>query len=576
MIELKTFNLKLRSEVKEFQEGFRQESPAFLMWYLINFFNLSEQDARDAVCDEVDDKGIDGIWVDKLEPPEIYVFQAKFSPYDDKMQGDVDLREFMGATGWFDNPQRIKELALSKANKHLKAIIKSELIEELVARGAKVHRIFVTNKKVDPNGTEFLTAHKDELECHDIQNIYKKYCLCAEADPVNQETSISLTKPSSIEYNIGSSIKVKVFSIQAKELLKLGGIRNGSLFARNVRFSLGRTRVNKDISSTLQKKSLHEKFFLYHNGITIVCDKLGIDGNNLHLSNYSVVNGCQSMQTFYENIDVITDQIYVLTKIIELPSGSAVTIRDITIWTNNQNAISIRDLKANDPIQIRIQKEFEQQFSSQKVLYKRQEGDLNKGYVDIIGIDFAAQLIAAFYLGEPNITYTGDRLFIDRYNEIFSIHMNAPKIYLAYVIYRIIDENSDAIEFKQIRKYGLAKFSMLHMIGKLLKSDKQIGEQICADPSSYLSGPNLIILQGSIRKLFKLMVLDLDNFIRDQTQENDNFFDYKNFFKNASMIEKMSTIIVTSYKKSLVHHQEDSFSGIFEKVKANYMRDHLA
>jgi hypothetical protein len=34
-------------------------------------------------------------------------------------------------------------------------------------------------------------------------------------------------------------------------------------------------------------------------------------------------------QTFYDNIDVLTDQIYVLTKIIELPLGSAVTIRDI-------------------------------------------------------------------------------------------------------------------------------------------------------------------------------------------------------------------------------------------------------
>lgn len=299
-----------------------------------------------------------------------------------------------------------------------------------------------------------------------------------------------------------------------------------------------------------------------------------MEGDTLRLSNYSVVNGCQSMQTFYENIDILTDQIYVLTKIIELPLGSAVTIRDITIWTNNQNAISVRDLKANDPVQIKIQKEFET-FLNRKVLYRRQEGDSVKGYVDSIDIDFAAQLIAAFYLGEPNITYTGDRLFIDRYNEIFSIHMNAPKIYLAYIIYKIIDNSSIDIEFKPIRKYGLAKFAMLHMVSKLLTADKQVGEQIFKDPSSFLTGANLIIIEQAVQKLFKLMILDLDNFIRDWTNENDNFFDYKNFFKNSNMIEKMSQSIVTSYKKSLVHHKEDSFSGIYEKAKIDYNLDHL-
>jgi hypothetical protein len=569
--------MKLRSEVKEFQEGFRQESPAFLMWYLINFFNLSEQAARDAVCDEVNDKGIDGIWVDRFEP-EIYIFQAKFSPNDEKNQGDVELREFMGAAGWIENSERIKELMSSNANRHLKAIIKNEKIEDLIDSKAKIRRIFVTNKKLDSNGLQYVTAHKDELECHDIQAIYNKYCLCAEEDPVKKDTTLRLSKASCIEYSIGSSIIVNVFSIQAKELVKLGGIRSGSLFANNIRYSLGRTRVNKDITSTLQKKSLHDKFFLYHNGITIVCEKLVKEDNKVSITNYSVVNGCQSMQTFYDNIDILSDDIYVLTKIIELPAGSAVSIKDITVWTNNQNAISLRDLKAIDTIQIRIQNGFEPY--SDKILYRRQEGDYEKGK-DSIGIDFAAQLIAAFYLGEPNITYTGDRLFIDRYDEIFSIHMNAPKIYLAYIIYKVIDKNSTVIEYKPIRKYGLAKFALLHMVRQLLTADNNeerigIGTQIYKDPSSVLTGANLIILENAVEKLFNLMILDLDIFIKDWLKENDNFFDYKNFFKNPDMIKKMSQSIVTSYKKALVHHKEDSFTSIYEKAKADYSRDHLS
>ncbi len=71
------------------------------------------------------------------------------------------------------------------------------------------------------------------------------------------------------------------------------------------------------------------------------------------------------------------------------------------------------------------------------------------------------------------------------------------------------------------------------------------------------------------------MILDLDNYIKDWKNENEGFFDYKNFFKNSHMIRKMSQSIVTSYKKQLVHHKEDSFNGIYDKTIANYSRDHL-
>ena len=51
------FASKLRSEVERFSEGFRNASAAFLIWYLINFFRIGEQDAKDSVCDSQDSKG---------------------------------------------------------------------------------------------------------------------------------------------------------------------------------------------------------------------------------------------------------------------------------------------------------------------------------------------------------------------------------------------------------------------------------------------------------------------------------------------------------------------------------------
>ena len=40
------------------------ESASFLVWFLENVYRLEETDARDAVCDHSNDKGIDGIYVD--------------------------------------------------------------------------------------------------------------------------------------------------------------------------------------------------------------------------------------------------------------------------------------------------------------------------------------------------------------------------------------------------------------------------------------------------------------------------------------------------------------------------------
>jgi len=46
------------------------------MRFLVNFFRLSPEDAKDSICDEEGDKGIDGIWVDETsDQEEIYMFQ---------------------------------------------------------------------------------------------------------------------------------------------------------------------------------------------------------------------------------------------------------------------------------------------------------------------------------------------------------------------------------------------------------------------------------------------------------------------------------------------------------------------
>ena len=143
------FATKLRSEVEQYEEGFKHPSAAFLIWYLTNFFRISEQKAKDSVCDNTGDKGIDAIWIDETsDEEEIYLFQSKFSPYDNRVQGDNDLRNFLGAKRWFDSVESVQKLLEGTANQELKSLIIGLGIPERVSKGCKVSAIFITNKTV--------------------------------------------------------------------------------------------------------------------------------------------------------------------------------------------------------------------------------------------------------------------------------------------------------------------------------------------------------------------------------------------------------------------------------------------
>lgn len=137
------------------------------------------------------------------------------------------------------------------------------------------------------------------------------------------------------------------------------------LYEKNVRRFLGsRTRVNKAIQKTLQEAP--ELFGLYNNGITIVVQDFQRDGDGLTtLVDPYVVNGCQTTKTiwevFHRKLETggtgSTDpkiqtwrgqaaQGVVVTKVVRVGHGGEDLLRDITRWTNTQNAVREKDFLA--------------------------------------------------------------------------------------------------------------------------------------------------------------------------------------------------------------------------------------
>jgi hypothetical protein len=120
---------------------------------------------------------------------------------------------------------------------------------------------------------------------------------------------------------------------------------------------------------------------------------------------------------------------------------------------------------------------------------------------------------------------------------------------------------------EQIRDYGLAKFFFTFLVGEILRSDTK-GQELIEDPTCYVTtGLETTIL--SIRKLWALIVPDINAYIDEYIEQNANFFDYKNVFKSAEFIRTMSRKIILDHEKILVRHPEDAFTKIFHSLSAS-------
>ena len=556
-MDFNNFCSRMRREVSEFAVGGREETAAFLIWFLENYYRLETQEAIDCVCDHRNDKGIDGICVDDDEEV-IYLLQSKFSPGDDQDQGDNDIRNFIGARQWFQNEDTVNDLLNSTASKELKSLIRRMRISEKTHY--KTASIFITNKRFNTHAKEYIGITSD-LEAYDCDNLYQRYTYFADEDICFPAIDLYLSNNTKIEYNLRDGTFVRVYCIKAKELIKLTGIQDRTLFRKNVRYGVGNTRVNKSMKETIENDGEHNNFFLYHNGITIICNTLVEDfaNNKISIAGYAVINGCQSMLTFFENRHRLSNNLSVLAKIINVNSTSPL-IKKITYYANNQNSISLRDLRSNDSVQKELQNQFRELFSN-TILYERKRGESEQGYTEIIDKDLAAQLITAVFLGHPQDTHLKQKLFGEDYTKIFSRKINAEKIYLAYLLHITIKNNVDLLENESIKDYGLATFFFAHALSEILSQDA-LGKQILDNPRGFIT-QHKDILTDALRKLWEFVTPDINFDIDEFTRENDGFFDYKNVFKNSQFVESMSSKIRNDYIRLVRRDNQYSFSNIY-------------
>ncbi|MBQ7155083.1 MAG: AIPR family protein [Synergistaceae bacterium] len=207
--------------------------------------------------------------------------------------------------------------------------------------------------------------------------------------------------------------------ISLRECLNIPGIQDGSLFRRNVRQSLGdRVKVNKEIALSL-KKHPREFFFLY-NGITATCSSLKLDGNNLHVENLSVVNGCQSLTTIFGNSETVkkSGEGYILFRFYEIDNGGETDT--ISLSTNSQNTVKARDLRSNDKKVLELKKAYEHCYPDGQFITKRGEKPgLSKNKAHIIELSVLGKMLITWHVQRPTETHVETKIFSDYFNMLF-------------------------------------------------------------------------------------------------------------------------------------------------------------
>lgn len=343
--------------IKPYKTTGRTESAAFLHWFLVNIYRLEKIEVDSIICDSQGDKGIDGIYINDNEGC-IDILQSKIVQKDTKTLGDTQLKEFIGSLSQLKTEDGINSLINNTGNTQLKNLLIDNQ-EKLYSSDYFIRGIFITNASKDSNADDLLQTIPSsiKLEVWDKPEIIRMYVSSDKAIRATSELSFDVFGWDYSDYNVDNVARVIIASVRATEIVKMDGIHNQQLFDLNLRKSLGKTKVNKDIFKSIENQSEHNKFLLYHNGITIICSSLDtFEEDKIKIKDYAVVNGCQSVSCLYAKKDKLTEDLRIIARIIEIKSNSKL-ISNITYNTNNQDGIKLRDFRSNTETQIRIQED---------------------------------------------------------------------------------------------------------------------------------------------------------------------------------------------------------------------------
>lgn len=230
------------------------------------------------------------------------------------------------------------------------------------------------------------------------------------------------------------------------------------LFNENVRDYLGKSPANTAIMGTLED-SKSPDFWLLNNGITILTSGATIFDSIITINDMQIVNGLQTTVTlfnYYESGNCDNSERKVLIKVIK-PDTAEVS-KAIVKATNNQSAIPLYALHAND----KIQKDIEEILLRKGFFYERRPRYYsNLGYPGekIIAPLYLASGYIALVLKLPHTASTVKSKFMDNQEVCDKVFSESVDINVWPVIANIL-KCTDAVteQYRNLVRKGSEKY----------------------------------------------------------------------------------------------------------------------
>lgn len=403
-----------------YQQNYSNDGQRFIAWYLRNIHNLDPVEARDCITDGAGDKQIDAVYIDN-EAQTIYIIQGKF--YAQETVNAEPLREVLSSWMQIKNLDALQDAA----NNRLKTKILD--ISNALQDDYEVVFELITTATLTADAEKDLENYNNQLAADDSVSA-SIMLVDAEGLKFRYDEALKRARPyinydfavepgKYMELTIGGT-KAVIAAIPLKECIQIPGIRDGALFRRNVRQSLGNgNKVNKGIARTIRNDA--KDFFFYHNGITAICSKLQVTADTISTHELNVVNGCQSLSTIFNCSEAVkkAEDAYIMFRFYEIKDAE--TADKISVSTNSQSAVKARDLRSNDKNVLMMKKSYEQRYTDGYFVTKRGENVNTAKYntSHIINLTDLGKQMCAWHSQRPTISYSETRIFDKNFSQLF-------------------------------------------------------------------------------------------------------------------------------------------------------------
>lgn len=334
---------------------------------------LYENDFDEMIVDGQYDGGVDILLTDpNSEGSDMVIAQSKF--YTSISSDDVMNAMTKMASFYKDMSQGHYEQVNAKVQRRF-LTLNAEIGDE-----SKVHFVFYTSApqaginraRIEKKFREqFTDSSRFEVSFFFDKDLVEEIDESESRRPTVEQGKIKIDSTGNyLLYGDNAAIvNVSAFSIKT-----LYAQYNVQLLAKNLRYHISGRDIDRGIEKTIQETP--ESFWLKNNGITIVCGNFEIDGCEVKLRDFSIINGGQTTYMLHKSPYISeTRDLFLPCKIIKTDGNTedeknAFNLA-IATATNTQKPIKAVDLKANSPEQIR----FSQAMRDVGIFYQTKRGE---------------------------------------------------------------------------------------------------------------------------------------------------------------------------------------------------------